>query len=150
MRNLFTTFLVMCSFVAWSQDTPNVVLNPDVKSSVNVELIYTGTATGGTDYATTVLSVTFDPNNTTQIITINLADDTEIESTETIVVTLADVNGLTWANPVCNVNVFDNETVGVTEQTLGEVKVYSIPTSDVLTVQSANEVNAYEVLDVFG
>jgi hypothetical protein len=127
-----------------------LVQYPSVTSSVNVELTYTGTATGGTDYATTVLSVTFDPNNTTQIITINLADDSEIESTETIVVTLADVNGLTWANPVCTVNVFDNETVGVTEQTLGEVKVYPVPASDVLNIESSSEVNAYEVIDVVG
>jgi hypothetical protein len=123
---------------------------PNVTGTVNVDLTYTGTATGGTDYATTLLTLSFDPNNTTRIITINLADDTEIEPIETIIVTLSNVTGVTWANPVCTVNVFDNETVGVTEQSLGETKVYPVPVSDVLNIQSTEEVNAYEVYDVMG
>ncbi len=70
-----------------------------------------GTATAGTDYVAAAGTLTFDPGQTTQQLTVDVIDDTAVEANETLTVTLSDPTGATLANGAATGTVIDDDTV---------------------------------------
>ena len=68
----------------------SITLSPAPTSTVNVNYVITGTATNGTDYTLTPSSspITFTAGQTSKTVTITPIDDTAVESTETVILTL--------------------------------------------------------------
>ncbi len=86
-------------------------------SSTDTTVTYTlaGTATEGNDYATIVRkSVTIAANTTSAVIDIDVTDDSLVEPTETVTVTLAGVAGdpditLNDANKTASLDIADDD-----------------------------------------
>ncbi len=73
-----------------------------------------GTATAGTDYTSTPITVTFADGQTTADATLSIADDTLFENNETVTLALKDqTNGAVLASQdTATLNITDNDTVG--------------------------------------
>ena len=84
-------------------------------STDTVTVVYTtsnGTATAGQDYTATSGTLTFDPGQTTQQISIDVLGDSSVETTESLVVTLSDANGATIADATATGVIIDNDGTG--------------------------------------
>lgn len=76
-----------------------VTLSPASASTVTVNYaIADGTATAGTDYVATSGTLTFNPGQTTQQITVNVTGDTSVEANETFFVNLSAATNATINN----------------------------------------------------
>jgi hypothetical protein len=65
----------------------------DTSITSTVDVVLTdGSATGGSDYDNSTQTITFDPNQTTATVSVPIADDTLVESTEDLLLTLANAS----------------------------------------------------------
>ncbi len=87
----------------------------DATEPLTVNYGVTGTATNGTDYTTLPGSVTFLPNETSTNIFVTATDDSDVEASETAIVSLAAGAGYGYGTPVsATVTILDNETPVIT------------------------------------
>ncbi|GAA4356577.1 hypothetical protein GCM10023151_04630 [Kangiella marina] len=96
--------------------------NPSDTDTV-VNITAGGTAVAGTDYATLVSSVTIPANTTSVNVNVLVIDDSLVEPTETVVVTLDTVssgNATIGAQNSATVNIADNDTASIA---IGDVTV---------------------------
>ncbi|HUW83262.1 MAG TPA: Calx-beta domain-containing protein, partial [Phycisphaerae bacterium] len=92
----------------------SVSLSETSAQTVTVDYAVTGgTATGGgTDYTLAAGTLTFDPNDVSETIAISIVDDGDVESDETIEVTLSNPsNASLGANTVHTYTINDNDVV---------------------------------------
>ncbi len=92
-----------------------VTLTPASSTDTTVTYTLTGTAAEGSDYATIAThSVTIAANTTTAVIDIDVTDDSLVEGTETVTVTLTGVTGdpeitLNNSQKTASLNIADND-----------------------------------------
>ncbi len=82
-------------------------------SATPVSVAYTtanGTATAGEDYAAASGTITFDPGQTTQQITIGILGDTTVETNETFTVTLTNPSAATIATATATTTITNDDT----------------------------------------
>jgi hypothetical protein len=113
-------------------------------------LSVSGTATDGLDFTTNVSSLSFDPVNTFQSITLTIIDDALIEGNETIVITLTAPITLEWTANTCTVTIVDNDGVGIAENRLVKVNGYPNPFMDVIHLTSDSPIRTVLLSDISG
>ncbi|TWT55071.1 Calx-beta domain protein [Rubripirellula amarantea] len=91
--------------------TFDVALTSASASEVTVPFTVSGTATDGSDFTLTTTSpLTFAAGSTTQTVTIAVADDSELESSETVIVTLGTPTGASLGTAITHTaTIVDNE-----------------------------------------
>lgn len=90
--------------------TFEVNLSSGTDSAVTVPFTVTGTATDGSDFSITGSPVTIAAGLTSATVTISLVDDTEIESSETVLVTLGTpMNGFLGTDDTHSLTIVDND-----------------------------------------
>jgi len=88
-----------------------VTRSPVSSAALTVNYAISGSATNGTDYDTIPSSVTIPANATSATITIKPKDDTQIESSETVTLTLSNSGAYTVGSPnSATVTISDNDT----------------------------------------
>ncbi|HTL33847.1 MAG TPA: Calx-beta domain-containing protein, partial [Kofleriaceae bacterium] len=90
--------------------TYTLTLNAVSGRTVTVPILYTGTATMGTDYSGPA-SVSFPPNTTTADLTITVNKDSDIEVNETIIMTIDGTNvvNATAKTPLVRTHTINND-----------------------------------------
>lgn len=89
-----------------------VTANPAPSSPITVNLTRTGTAQNGVDYSSIGTSVNVGTSGSANI-AVNVLDDTAVESSETVILTLASGSGYTIGSPnSATVTITDNDTGG--------------------------------------
>jgi len=99
----------------------SVSLSAAYMQTVTVDYAVTGgtAAGGGVDYTLAAGTLTFDPNDVSKSIDIAIVDDGEVESDETIEVTLSNPSNATLgSNTVHTYTINDNDTAGLGEVVL--------------------------------
>lgn len=97
------------------------VVNLSAPSTSEVTVNYTtvaGTANSGSDYAGLAGSITFAPGETTQVIRVIVADDTTVESTETLSLTLTSAINGTLGNTSAVGYILDSDSTPSTNVAL--------------------------------
>jgi len=96
----------------------SVSLSAASSQTVTVDYAVTGgdATGGGVDYTLAAGTLTFDPNDVSETIDISIVDDGDVESDETIEVTLSNPTGATLgANTVHTYTILDNDSAGEPE-----------------------------------
>lgn len=133
--------------VSFDVSTPSSSLN----SSVDV-VVVGGTATTGTDYNfTSPVTVSFTGNSASPI-SLAIIDDSEVESTETIVLGFTNpVNCLIGTiNAQYTLNITDNDFIGVNNNKAAAFKMYPNPTSADLFIHSDETIRQVIVYNALG
>ena len=87
----------------------------DLSQAITVNYTLAGTATNGTDYTNLPLTATFAAGVSTALVTVTPTDDTLVEATENVILTLATGTGYSLGTTTsATVNIADNETPVVT------------------------------------
>jgi len=123
-------------------DTGTFLISRDNSvGNLTVNLAISGTATNTTDYATIPTTVTIPNGSTSVIVTVSPVDDALVESTETVVLTLASSSGYTISSPsTATVSILDNDTsTGSTTPTAGPDNLTGTSASDVINGLSGND-----------
>ena len=89
---------------------------PSVEAIAIRAITAAGTATGGTDYNSLNLVVTFQPGTVTRTFDVSIIGDTNLESDETFSVNLSDPFGTTIADGNAVGTILDDDTLLVLEQ----------------------------------
>lgn len=89
-----------------------ITLSSTVTSSTKVNYSITGTATNGTDYQTISDNVTIAANTYSKTVPITIKSDSEIEDTETVILTLTNTN-----NSSVTISSQNSATVSITDDT---------------------------------
>ena len=75
--------------------------------------------TSGNDFVSRRGTLTFPPGSTTQVVSVPVLGDTEVESTETFTVTLSSAGGAFIADDVATASIVDDEAMGTPEPATG-------------------------------
>ncbi|RYE15313.1 MAG: hypothetical protein EOP51_27005, partial [Sphingobacteriales bacterium] len=89
------------------------IANPDATNATTVDVVVTGgSATAGTDFTYTTQTLTFPAGSSAnQTVTVNITDDTDIESDETITLSLQNAStGVVLGTSNFTVTITDNDT----------------------------------------
>ena len=110
--------------------TVNVTVNLSAASATDVTVPFTvsGTATDGSDFSITASPITITAGQTSASAVVTVTDDTEVESSETVIVTLGTPTGASLgATGAQTVTITDNDvaalptaSIGGADQTVGE------------------------------
>ena len=101
---------VLSGYESNTSFTVPMFLSRASSSIVTVNYAITGTATSGSDYTTATGNVTFAPGQTSKTLNLTVLNDTEIESNETMIVTLSGPTGATLGSPsVFTYTLIDND-----------------------------------------
>ena len=88
-----------------------VTMSPSSSTQVTVAYAFSGTATGGTDYATiSGGTLTFAANDTSETITVSVTGDTINEADETVIVTLSSASGADIVTATGTGTIADDDT----------------------------------------
>ncbi len=88
-----------------------VTMSPSSSSQVTVAYAFSGTAIGGTDYATiSGGTLTFAANDTSETITVSVTGDTINEANETVIVTLSSASGADIVTGTGTGTITDDDT----------------------------------------
>ena len=104
-------------------------------SALSVNYTVSGTATNGTDYSTIGSSVTIPAGSFSMLANVNVIDDTNAESSETVIVTLSANASYTVGSPsAATVTIIDNDTAL-------DTTAPSVPANLSASVVSSNQIN---------
>ncbi len=81
----------------------------DTTAALTINIAVSGTATSGTDYAALPVAVTFLAGSSTATLSLNPIDDTTIESSETVTVTVSPSATYNIGTPSATVTIADND-----------------------------------------
>jgi gliding motility-associated-like protein len=98
-----------------------------------------GTATSGLDYTATSGTLTFAANQTSTTFTIPIIDDSSIESTETINITLSDPTNASILNGAGVVTIADNDICTITSISVANISVAENAGYAMFDVQGPND-----------
>jgi Calx-beta domain/Domain of unknown function (DUF4114) len=89
--------------------------NSDLTQALTVNYALSGIATNGTDYTNLANSVTFAAGQATATVTVTPIDDTIVEPTESVILTLANGTGYNLAADIvpAQINITDNDVLPV-------------------------------------
>ncbi len=101
-----------------------VTLSPDHNQTVTVDYATSdGTATAGSDYTAVSDSLTFNPGQTTQFVTVPIIGDTSDETDETFMITLSNANNAVLLDGTAVGTIIDDDglpTLIISDQTVLE------------------------------
>ena len=94
--------------------TVEVILSEELSQDVTVPLIYSGTATASTDYASVPTSVTIAAGKTTASLSFSVVGDVIAEPNETVVLTMGTpINAILGANTVYTHMIVNDDTASI-------------------------------------
>ena len=105
-------------------------------SAITGSIIYSGTATYGTDYATGTTRFSIAKGESTSVITLDVTEDTLVEGTETIIATMSNPSIGSITTESASANLIDDESysISITNTTDGVENNNGTPTDAVFTV----------------
>ena len=107
-------------------------------SAITGNIAYTGSATNGTDYATGATTFSIANTTSTDVITLNTTDDSDVEGVEAITTTISGLSVGVLGTTAATANLTDDEILSVTvNQDNGQVDPTNIDTAVYTAVFSA-------------
>lgn len=119
--------------------TFTVTLSSASSGTTTVNFTVSGTATSGSDYTSIGTSVNVTDGNTTATITVTPIDDSDVESSETVIVTLASGTGYTAGSP-------DEATVNITsDDSSGGDILASVTATDATATEASTTTGTFTI-----
>ena len=130
----------------------NVILSETGDCTISVTA--SGTAVNGLDYSMTLpATLTFtDGGATAQTLTTSIIDDTEIESDETLTLTLEVTGGSCVAGAITThtITIVDNDFSGIQVTTAPAISITPNPAAACITISGINAADRIHILDMSG
>ena len=134
--------------------TIRLVLNKPAFDTVLVNFdVAGGTATPGSDYTiATPNPVFFNLGDSVKTVTINIVNDTRVETPETINVEISNPIGATLGNRTSSIiTINDNDTlVGINPTNKSIVAVYPNPAHGMVNIKTVNQITKIQVINAIG
>ncbi|MEN9370588.1 MAG: hypothetical protein RI952_1453, partial [Bacteroidota bacterium] len=134
--------------------TLRLVLDKPAFDSVYVNFdVAGGTATPGSDYTiATPNPVFFNLGDSVKIVTINIVNDTKVETPETINVEISNPIGATLGNRTTSIiTINDNDTlVGINTNAKAGISVYPNPAHGMVNIKTVNQITKIQVINAIG
>ena len=112
-----------------------------------------GTATPGSDYTiATPNPVFFNLGDSVKTVTINIVNDTRVETPETINVEISNPIGATLGNRTSSIiTINDNDTlVGINTNAKAGISVYPNPAHGMVNIKAVNQITKIQVINAIG